>query len=165
MAAYTAISDAIKEAARRIIGNTPPGVTGVYFSERYGITFGYQHRDNRAIPENYIWFEDQPKKLQRYDEHIQAGRAPITNGDIVTLIMNARQANVLYRLSGNVGGDPSGARVVFDKLYDSLHAAGIDGMSDHSLRITAPLASPRKPTPPYERRGSSDITRRMLALL
>ncbi len=135
MATYAAVSDAIKKAASRIIGGTPPGATGIYVSERYGITFGYRRHHDHTVPDNYIWFEDPPKKLQRYDEHIQVGRAHLASGggDIITVIMNARQANVLYRLSGNIGGEPRGARAVFDKLYDSLHAAGVDGITDHSL--------------------------------
>ena len=153
MATHTAISDAIKEAVSRIIGRTPLGATGVYFSGRYGITFGFQHRDNRAIPDDYIWFEDQPKKLQRYDENIYVARGdaiaqtPAESNQTIIIEMNPRQANVLYRLSGNVGGDPSGARVVFNKLREALHAAGVDGMSDHSLRFdsTAHITSDADP--------------------
>ena len=109
--------EAIKRITAEMMEHRPRGATGIYVAPT-GMLYGSLSRSVGAVPNNYIFFEDEPT-LPRYTQPIQANS---TSGDTVTLVMNARQAHVLYQLSRRISGEPRGPRGVLTTIGNALES-------------------------------------------
>lgn len=49
--------------------------------------------------------------------------------------LTEQEARVLARIAGQIGGDPSGPRAVFDRLMNALFNAGVSAASDAEIRF------------------------------